>query len=104
MREGIEAAVTSASAAGTNAMHDASLRDVEIKTIVLSHFDKDVAFARHVGTIDPPSIRIDHAAQLVTVAAKGIVAMTISRLFGVNEISVPATATTDRAPQSADAQ
>ncbi len=104
MREGIEAAVTSASAAGTVAMRDATLRDVEIEAIVVSHFDKDVAFARHVGTIDPPLIHIDHAAPSVSVETKGTVAMTISRLFGVNEISVPATSSTDRTPQDADAR
>ncbi|MBS0249749.1 MAG: hypothetical protein JSR78_01655 [Proteobacteria bacterium] len=104
MREGIQGAVSAASEAGVGAVRDATLGDVQIETIALSHFDKDVAFARHVGTIDPPIVKVDRQAHTVTVGAKGTVAMTVSRLFGVNEIEVPATATSSWAPQSADAQ
>lgn len=104
MREGIQGAVVAASEAGVGAVSDATLGDGQIETIALSHFDKDVTFARHVGTIDPPTVRIDREAHTVTVDAKGTVAMTVSRLFGVREIEVPVTATSSWAPQSADAQ
>lgn len=104
MREGVEAAVRAASEAGAGAVRDGTLGDVQIETMALSHFDKDVTFARHVGTIDPPTIRIDREAHTVTVGAKGTVAMTVSRLFGVSEIEVPANATTSWAPESAEAQ
>lgn len=104
MREGIQGAVRAASAAGVGAVRDATLSNLQIETIALSHFDKDVTFARHVGTIDPPIVKVDRQAHTVTVDAKGTVAMTVSRLFGVGEIEVPATATSSWAPQSADAQ
>lgn len=104
MREGIEWAVQSASKASMNAMHSAALTDAEIETIALSHFDKGVAFARHVGTIELPTVSIDRAAETVKVDAKGTVAMTVSRLFGVNEVSVPASSTSSWTQQKADAQ
>lgn len=104
MREGIEVAVRSASKAGMEALSDATLRDEDVKTIVMSHFDKSVAFARHVGTIETPTVRINRAAGWVRVDAKGTVAMTVSRLCGINEISVPVTSTASWAPRSADAQ
>jgi hypothetical protein len=103
MREGIERAVKSASDAGVSALHGGDLPDSEIKTIVLTHFDKDAATARHVGTIDAPFVGVDRAEASVTVAAKGVVPMTISRLFGFKDVSVPASATTIGAPQSTGA-
>lgn len=93
MREGIETAVKSASDAGTYAMRDRVLGDEAIKTVALSHFDKRAASARHVGTIDTPSIRIDRDAATVRVDAKGTVAMTVGRLIGIDEVAVPATST-----------
>jgi hypothetical protein len=93
MREGVDGAVEAASKAAANAMHSAMLTDERIREIALSHFDKGVAFARHVGTIETPAISIDRTTEAVTVDAKGTVAMTVSRLFGVNEIEVPAAST-----------
>ncbi|HML27437.1 MAG TPA: hypothetical protein PKE16_01100 [Hyphomicrobium sp.] len=104
MREGIEWAVRSASQASMDAMHNATLTDAEIETIALSHFDKGVAFARHVGTIELPAVSIDRAAETVKVDAKGTVAMTVSRLFGLNEVTVPASSTSSWTQPKADAQ
>ena len=104
MREGIEAAVQAASNAAVRAMHKSDLGDQEVRSIAMSHFEKSIAFARHVGTIERPTIKIDRSAGSATVDAKGIVAMTVSRLCGINDISVPATSTAVWAPQSADAQ
>ncbi|MFA5957576.1 hypothetical protein [Hyphomicrobium sp.] len=104
MREGIETAVRSASEAGMKAMREGARSDAEIRAIAVSHFDKDVTFARQVGTVDTPYVGIDRAASSVVVEARGTVEMTVSRLCGINEIAVPAASTTSWAPQSADAQ
>ncbi len=93
MRLGLDAAVKAASDAGVDALADASLSDDEIKQSVLSHFEKGMAFARQVGTIDEPTVSIDRVAKMVTVGATGTVSMTTSRLGGLDEVAVPATST-----------
>ncbi len=93
MREAIEAAVRAGSAAGLNALGDASLSDDEVEAATMSRFEKGVAFARQVGTIDAPAISIDRVAKTVTVGATGTVSMTISRLCGLDEVTVPAIST-----------
>ena len=98
MRKGIEQAVDSASRAGMDALSGGNLMNGEIKTIALSHFDKDAMIVRHVGTIDGPLVRINRERGTVMVEATGTVAMTTSRLFGVKEIAVPVIATASGAP------
>ncbi len=98
MREGIELGVRSAARAAALVLQSGKVSDDEIKAVILSHFDKDGAFARQVGTIETPKVSIDHAARSVTVDARGTVMMTVSRLGGINEVIVPATFTTSWAP------
>ncbi|MBS0235078.1 MAG: hypothetical protein JSR99_16545 [Proteobacteria bacterium] len=98
MREGIEFGVKSAAQAAALVLRGGQVPDDEITSVVMSHFDKDGAFARHVGTIEAPNVIIDHAARAVTVDAKGTVMMTVSRLIGLNDVTVPATFTTNWAP------
>ncbi len=100
MRQGIEAAVGAASGAGVNALADTSLSDDEVKAAAVSHFEKSMALARQVGTIDAPTVSIDRGAKKVTVVATGIVSMTVSRLRGIDEVTVPATSTAFGATQS----
>jgi hypothetical protein len=97
MREGIQAAVRSASEAAAKALRRTSLSDDEVKAVALSHFEKGVVFARQVGTIDAPTVSIDRSADTVTVGGKGTVSMTVSRLRGVEDIAVPATSTAGQA-------
>jgi Flp pilus assembly protein TadG len=104
MREGIESGVRSASEAAARVLRRGDVSDGEITAVILSHFDKDGAFARQVGTIEMPTVSIDRALQSVTVDTKGTVMMTVSRLGGVNEVTVPATSTSSWAPPHADAQ
>ncbi len=98
MREGLEAAINSASLAAGQAIHDGKLSDDEVAALAMSHFDKNVASARHVGTIEAPSVKVDHTTKTITVGAKGIVAMTVSRLGGINEVTVPAISTVSFPP------
>jgi len=93
MREGIETATKAASEASLRALSDHELSDEEVTAVGLSHFEKGVAFARHVGTIEAPTVILDRDARSVTVGAKGIVSMTVSRLAGLKEVAVPATHT-----------
>jgi Flp pilus assembly protein TadG len=93
MREGLEAAVSSASRAAGQAVRDGEFSDDEIKAIAMSRFDKDVATARHVGTVEGPSVMIDHTSKTITLDAKGTVAMTVSRLGGIHDVTVPVTST-----------
>jgi len=97
MRDVIDTAVQSASEAGAKALQDGTLGDEAVKTVVLSHFDKKAAVARHVGTIDPPAIRVDRATASVRVDATGVVAMTVGRLIGMDEVAVPATSAVNSA-------
>jgi hypothetical protein len=99
MREGIEAAVKSASAAAASALRNPSLADQEVRAVALSQFEKGVVFARQVGTIATPSVSIDRDAETVTVGGKGTVSMTVSRLGGIDDIAVPATSTAGPAAQ-----
>ncbi|RUP00057.1 hypothetical protein [Hyphomicrobium sp.] len=98
MREGLDQGVRSASEVALRALDDRRLSDDQIRTLGLSQFDKSSVFARQVGTIETPAIVIDRTVPSVTVTAKGVVAMTVSRLSGVSEISVPATYTAGTAP------
>jgi Flp pilus assembly protein TadG len=98
MREGLEAAVNSASLAAGQAMRDGELSDDEVKAIAISRFDKDVASARHVGTVEAPSVIFDHTNKTLTLDAKGTVAMTVSRLGGINQVTVPAKSTVSFSP------
>ena len=98
MREGLKAAIDSASFAAGQAMRDGELSDDEVKAIATSRFDKDVASARHVGTVEAPSVKVDHTNKTITLDAKGTVAMTVSRLGGINEVTVPATSTVSFPP------
>jgi Flp pilus assembly protein TadG len=98
MRERLEAAIGSASLAAEQAIRDGKLSDDEVAAIATSRFDKTVATARHVGTIEMPSVKVDHTTRTITVGAKGTVAMTVSRLGGIDEVTVPATATVDFPP------
>ncbi len=93
MREGLEAATNSASDAAGQAIRDGKLSDDEVAAIATSHFDKTVASARHVGTIETPIVKVDYTTRTITVGARGIVAMTVSRLGGISEVTVPAIAT-----------
>jgi hypothetical protein len=104
MRDGIEQGVKSASKAAALVLGRGQVSDDEIKAVILSHFEKDGAVAHQVGTIDPPTVSIDRSARSVTVDSKGKVMMTVSRLGGVNEVTVPATFTTRWAPPRLDAQ
>ena len=104
MREGIDAAVAAAADAAAAAMYSDALSDDQVKTLAMSQFDKAVTFARHVGTIEELDIGIDRVSRSVTVDAKGTVAMTVSRLAGVNDVTVPASATAAWTPRDADVQ
>jgi hypothetical protein len=103
MREGLSAGVAAASTAGLDALRDTTLSNDAIEAIALSHFDQRVSFARQVGTVELPSVTVDRNVGSVTVEAKGTVAMTVSRIFGLREVSVPAEQTATWASQSADA-
>lgn len=98
MREGLEAAIDAASLAAGQAIRDGKLSDDNVKAIALSRFDKDVASARLVGTIEAASVEVDHTTKTITVGAKGTVAMTVSRLGGITEVTVPATSTVSFSP------
>lgn len=93
MREGLEAAINSASLAAGQAIRDSKLSDDEVAAVATSRFDKAAASARRVGTIEAPSIKVDHTTNTITVGARGTVAMTVSRLGGITEVTVPAAAT-----------
>ncbi len=98
MRDGIELGVRSASEVALGALGNRRLSDDQIRTIGVSQFDKSTVFARQVGTIGTPTVIIDRDARSVAVQAEGTVAMTASRLGGINEISVPAAYTATTAP------
>jgi hypothetical protein len=100
MRDGIELGVRSASEAALGALGNRRLSDDQIRAIGLSQFDKSTVFARQVGTIGTPTLVIDRDTRSVAVRAEGIVAMTASRLGGINDVLVPAAYTFTTAPIS----
>jgi Flp pilus assembly protein TadG len=98
MRDGLELGVRRASKAALEALGNRYLSDDQIRTIGVSQFDKSTTFARQTGTIGTPKVIIDRDDQSIAVQAEGTVAMTASRLGGINEVSVPATYTAVTVP------
>jgi Flp pilus assembly protein TadG len=99
MRESLEVAVKSASLAAERAVQD-GLSDDEVKAVTMTYFDTTAAPARRVGTIGTPTVSIDRRAQFIMVDASGTVAMTVSRLGGIDEVAVPVTSTINLAPKA----
>jgi Flp pilus assembly protein TadG len=93
MRDRVTNAVDSASLAAGRAMLEGKLSDDEISTLAEANFDRDVARARNMGTIDAPQVRIDRATGKVSIAVTAKVSMTISRVGGFTVISIPVTST-----------
>ena len=74
-------------------MLEGKLSDDEIVTLADAYFDKNVAHARNMGTIDTPAITIDRTTGIVTIDVAAKVAMTVSRVGGFKEMAVPVTST-----------
>jgi Flp pilus assembly protein TadG len=93
MRERLTTAADSASQAAGRAMREGRLTDIEVLRLAEASFEDSVARARNVGTIEAPSIIINRAAGSVSVDVTAVVAMTVSRIGGVTEMTVPVTST-----------
>lgn len=89
MRSKISSAVDSASLAAGRALLDGQLSDSEIVSLATAYFTQNVKSATAMGSVGTPTITIDRDQGTVDIDVKSSIKMTLARLAGFNEMSIP---------------
>lgn len=89
MRSKISSAVDSASLAAGRALLDGQLSDSEIVSLATAYFTQNAKSATAMGIVGAPTITIDRDQGTVDIDVQSSIKMTLARLAGFNEMSIP---------------
>lgn len=91
----VAAAADSAALAAGRALLDGRLSDDEVKAFALDRFNASIeATGGLFGTLATPTITVDRAAGTVDIDVSATVPMTLAKVAGVNEMTIPIAAST----------
>lgn len=89
MRERIGGALDSASLAAGRAMLEGEMSDSEVIDLAKAYFNENVKNAKRFGAINDPNVSIDRATGSVHIDVNATIKMTLGRLAGIKQMSVP---------------
>lgn len=89
MRSKITSAVDAASLAAGRALLDGDLSDSEIISLATAYFNQNVKSATAMGTVGAPTIKVDREQGTIDIDVQSSVKMTLARVGGFNEMSIP---------------